>query len=367
MKIILVGTIFFFANIAIAKEKTVERKPASIKSFDGFQLDAAVESPSGISKLEVKKTIVFVHGSGPASLDEDLSAVTEPKGTSNLFFRDVSDALLKEGIATVRYNKRSFEIRKNLAADKNYAKSEEFKKYMSHPLDYYIKDCAFFVDYAHKEFPNAEIYILGHSEGTGVALNVAKEKKLVKGVALIGFTNERITTSLFEQIVYRPMSAFHDLDKNSDGFLSAEELSGSESFAKSLRDQISDLDLDGDKKISVSEYKAGNYTNLIMNDDLNVRSYILDEVQLPRPAEIIKNAQFKVLFLQGEYDNQTPSYFTKAIQLSNKMFWKKKNLKFIFFDKAGHALDPRSSISDLNYHVLPSETLIKIAKEINAI
>lgn len=364
MKSILISLLCVFASFAFAKEKEIERKPASVKSFDGFPLDAVVDLPSGYAKNDVKKLIVFVHGSGPSNLEEDLSAVTEPKGTTNFFFRDLSDALIKNGIATLRYNKRAFEVKKRIEADKNYTKSEEFKKYMGHPLDYYIKDCSFFVDYARKEFPNADIFILGHSEGTGVALNVAKEKKSVKGVALIGFSNEKITSSLFEQVVYRQINLFSDFDKNNDGFLSLDELSGTDPIAKSFRDQMSVLDLDGDKKISLAEYKAGNYSNLVLRDDLYIQSYIVDEAKLPRPSAIIKDAQFKILFLQGEYDNQTPAYFAKSIQLVNNVAWKKKNLKFVFFEKAGHTLDPRNSLGDFSYRVLPTETLSKIAKEV---
>ncbi len=225
MKSFLIIYVCLLSSVTFAKRNEIERKPASVNSFDGFPLDAVVDLPLGYGKKDVKKLVVFVHGSGPSNLDEDLSAVTEPKGTTKFFFRDVSDALTKNGIATLRYNKRAFEVKKRIEVDKNYTKSEKFKKYMGHPLDCYIKDCSFFVDYARKEFPNADIFILGHSEGTGVALNVAKEKKYVKGVALIGFSNERITSSLFEQTVYRQMNLLSNFGRNNDGFLSLDELS----------------------------------------------------------------------------------------------------------------------------------------------
>lgn len=360
---------FIFSFLAIvfsltAFSKEIGRKPASIKSFDGFPLDAVIDIPQGSNKNDVKKVVVFVHGSGPQNLDEDLSSITVPKGSTNLFFRDVADSFLRKDIATVRYNKRAYESKKRIETNPEYKNSEEFKKYAEHPLEYTIKDCAFFVDYAQKEFPNAQVFILGHSEGTGVALNVAKDKTFVKGVILIGFSNESLAVSLLEQVVYRELNHFSSLDKNKDGFLTTNELVGKDGTAKSIREQMTILDINGDKKISLSEYKAGNYSNLLVRTDLFNHSYIMDEAKLPRSSDIIKTAPFKVLFLQGEYDNQTPAYYTEAVELINKLVWKKKDLKFIYFEKSGHALDPRDNINDLNFRIVPTETLNKISKAV---
>lgn len=362
MTLVFSTMVVFISLITFAKD--IERKPANIKSFDGFSLDAVIDVPQGSNKNDVKKVVVFVHGSGPQSLDEDLSSLTVPKGNTNLFFRDLADSFLKKDVATVRYNKRAYESKKRIEANPEYKNSEEFKKYAEHPLEYTIKDCAFFVDYAQKEFPNAEVFILGHSEGTRVALNVAKDKKFVKGTILIGFSNESITGSLLEQVVYRELNRFSKLDKNKDGFLAANELHGTDESAKLIREQMAILDINSDTKISLSEYKASNYSNLIVRNDLYNHAYIMDETKLPRSSDIIKTAPFKVLFLQGEYDNQTPAYYTEAIELINKLVWKKKDLKFVYFSKAGHALDPRDNLNDLNYRVVPAETLDKVSKEV---
>jgi pimeloyl-ACP methyl ester carboxylesterase len=344
--------------------KDMARRPASMSSFDGFPLEAIIEVPKDLSRNDVKKVVVFVHGSGPQSLDEDLSLLTVPKGSTNLFFRDMAESFLKKNIATVRYNKRSYELKRRIEANPDFQKSEEFRRVSEHPLDYTIKDCAFFVDQAQKEFPNAEVFILGHSEGTRVALNVAKDKKSVKGTILIGFSNESIASSILEQVVYRELIHFYILDKNRDGFLALVELRGKAGPAKVILQQMAVLDINGDRKLSLSEYKAGNYSNLILKSELYNQSYIMDEATLPRSSDIIKGAPFKVLFLQGEYDNQTPAYYTEAIELLNKLVWKKKELKFIYFEKAGHALDPRDNVNDLNYRVVTAETLNKVSQAV---
>lgn len=349
---------------SISFSKNIERKPVSIKSFDGFNLDTLVELPNGLSKKDVKKVFIFVHGSGPQNLDEDLSSVTVPKGTTNYFFRDVADVLLKKEIVTVRYNKRSFEVKKRVEADPKYKETEEVKKFSETPLEYLIKDASNFVDYSRTEFPNAQIFILGHSEGTGIALNVAKRNKNVSGVVLIGFSNEPITSALLEQFVYRAQGYFRKLDINKDEVLDAKEIKANNDLARSISKQMEILDLNKDGTISLSEFNAGNYSNSVLHDDFYDRNYQLDFAKLPRPSTIISEAAFKVLFLQGEYDNQTPAYYAQSIDLVNRVAWKKQNLKFVFFPKAGHALDPRDSFEDINYRLVPAETLHKIAKEI---
>lgn len=336
----------------------------SVKSFDGFSLDAIIEKPQNIPDKDIKKVVVFVHGSGSQNMDEDLSEVTFPKGAKLLFFKDIADVLHKKGIATVRYNKRSYEIGRLIKKDEKFINSQYAKKYKESPLQHTLKDAEFFADYAKKRFPKADIHLLGHSEGTKVVLNATKAKAFVKGVVLIGFWNETLAASLLEQIVYRNINLFSKLDRNADGLLAESELKGDDPIAKSILSQLSTLDLNGDKKLSLSEFKAGNYLNLISSKEFDIATYARDEAKLMKPSDIIQAASIPMLFLQGEYDNQTPAFYTESIELANRLLWKKKNLKFVYFPKAGHALDPREDFYDIKYRVPPSETYEKIASEI---
>lgn len=360
-KVITLSQLILTFSIFVNAE---EQKQNFVKSFDGFKLETLVEVPSGLKKAEVKKVFVLVHGSGPQNLDEDLSEVTIPPGAKNLFFRDLSKALLEKQFAIVRYNKRSFEVSKKLKNDKNYKNTKEYKTFNKSPLDHIIKDASFFVDYAQREFPDAKVYLLGHSEGTKVSLNVLSTNKNIEGVVLIGFYNESIATAMYEQSVHRYEGLFNKLDKNLDNYLDESELSGVDPISKSLKKQLSVVDLDSDKKISLSEFNAGNYSNLVMSDNYYNSGYFVDEAKLPRSSAIIKESKKKILFLQGEYDNQTPPHFAKSIELVNKTVWKKDNLKFVYFPRAGHALDERSNSEELTYHVPSPEIFGRISSEI---
>lgn len=339
-------------------------KPRPIKSFDGFPLETLIESPTGISKKAVKKVIILLHGSGAQSYDEDLSEVTLPAGTKNYFFRDLAEVFLKNEIAVIRYNKRSYEFKKRATASPEFKTSREAKKFLEHPYEYLLKDAQHFVHLASTEFPNAKVLLLGHSEGTGVALQVARREKAVKGVALIGFSNEPITSNLLEQFVYRPRPLFDQLDKNKNIILESEELKINSDLARSFDQQMATIDLDKDGKLSLSEFQAAQYSNLILQDDFYNQNYMNDFFKLPRLATVIKEAAFSVWFFHGEYDNQTQVYQTEAIDLINRSVWKKENLKFIYFPRAGHALDPRDNLSDLTYSLTPKENIEILAKEL---
>ena len=75
---------------------------------------------------------------------------------------------------------------------------------------------------------------------------------------------------------------------------------------------------------------AGNLSNIVL-DLSSLREYRLQEAQYPRQGEVLRDAKFKVIFFQGEWDNQTPSYNAKAIDLLNRAVWKKENLNFHYF------------------------------------
>jgi pimeloyl-ACP methyl ester carboxylesterase len=336
------------------------------KSYDGFEIDASATVPPGLSDTEVKRVVVFLHGSGPQDMDEDLSSASKP-GTKNLFFVDVSNALVGKGFATVRYNKRSFEMGRRLKADPAFAESETYKSFYRKPLTGLISDARFFARWAHLRFPNARVYFLGHSEGTYIALQEAKDDPLVSGVAIIGFFANSLDTALVEQAVYRNAADFDALDKNGDGVLDESELAGDGVLQKLLRSQMAILDQNHDGKLQRSEFMAGNFANFVIDDPgSHIREYRIEQAALPRPGEIIRDAPFQISFFQGEWDNQTPSYAAKAVELLNTLRWHRPNLSFHFFPGLGHALDRRDSYRDIVFRRIDPAALNALASELDA-
>ena len=80
---------------------------------------------------------------------------------------------------------------------------------------------------------------------------------------------------------------------------------------------------------------------------------------------ILLKAEYPVAFFQGMWDNQTPAYNTMEIDAINRLKWKKSTLKFRYFEKRGHILDPRKSYYDLTYSPIDPEVLKTVASDLD--
>jgi pimeloyl-ACP methyl ester carboxylesterase len=336
-----------------------------VQSFDGYPVPVVVESPDNIAARDVQRVIVFAHGSGPQNADGDLSAVTIPADRPNLVYKDIATALRSKGFTTARFNKCSFEAREQIQKDPSYAKSKEFLAFSENTLGYFINDLKAVCANMKSRFPNAKIFILGHSEGTNLALWVMDQDP-IDGVALIGFANEKQSTLVHEQFVNRSfLNYFRPLDRNNNLKIDQSELNAKDPLAQQLKAQLAVVDLNSDGAVDLTEYNAGNYANAVLYTALYDINYATLEAKMPRPSEVIHKTKLPVLFLQGELDNQTPSYYAKGVEIANGISWKKSNLKFVYFKGKGHSLDNRSSYADLYYKKMEAKTLERLANEVD--
>ena len=348
------------ATAVVAAEREIR-----VEGADGFVLEGRLAHPEGAELEDLTRVIVLLHGSGPQSMDEDLTAVTRD-GKSNLFFKTLSDALVTRGFGVLRYHKRSYQSRLAIEADPLFVRGEVFKAFSANPLKYFIDDGAAAAARARALCPAARIYLLGHSQGTSIALWLTREVEEIAGVALIGFANPPLDTLVLEQTVYRPLGIFDEADADRDGFLSRKELARPDPLLRSLEAQMSLVDQDGDGRLARAEFMAGNYSNLLFSDLLG-SAYRVEEARRPCPADVVKELDIPVVFFQGEWDNQTPAYSALAVQLANRALWKKDNLSFHFFPKLGHALDRRDDYRDLRYDTIDAATKQVLVERLDAL
>lgn len=346
-------------SLPAAAASTEEEKRA-FKSFDGFVLNGAITRPKGLKDEAAKRVVVIIHGSGPQTMDGDFTSATKGR-KKNLMYKDVALALSKAGWVVIRYNKRGYELRKKIQADRAYLNSKEFAEAMKHPLGDIVGDALAMAKYGKQRFKQAQVYLLGHSQGTYVGLQVAHKNPFIKGVAMIGTMAASLATLSFEQIIYRSLIGCRKLDTNHDGKLSAKELAGDGKIANALKLQLPVLDTDKDNQISMDEIKAGNFSSfLAVLDAPAVRAMAKEEASLPSVRQILKKTAFKVAFFQGEWDNQTPAYQVRGIQLLNKFRWNNDKLRFWYFPKLGHALDPRERYEQVLYNPIDAKALAQL-------
>ena len=329
---------------ALATSASAGETSLAIPARGGMKLPARLASPPGA----VSKVVILIHGSGPHGMDGDLTEATRDKQPNKVFVQ-YSDALVERGFAVLRYDKRSFVWKQRITKDAKATKTKEFKTFEASPLEFFVDDAIAAVRWVRARFPKAKVVLLGVSQGTWVALQVAHRMPDVYGVGLVGFYTQSIETLTFEQVANRPIRMLAAHDKDGDGRFSRAELAAVPALA-GLVAQMAILDIDGDDHVSFDEIRGGNLVNLLGRDMFGA-GYRRYEAAQPTVQEILKGAKFKVAFFQGLLDNQTPAYHAHAIQILSQLVWKvgPDRMRFRFYPQLGHVLDRRDSIHDLAF------------------
>ena len=148
----------------------------------GYPLNGALTLPHDVSKPV--PAVVMVHGSGPSNMDEKVGKLTP--------FKDLAEGLAAHGIASLRYDKRT------------YAHAGRIKKLKGGITvkEETIEDAVLAVRLL-KDDPRIDpdqIYILGHSMGAMLAPRIDAEGADVKGLIMMAGTPYRL-----EEIVLRQL------------------------------------------------------------------------------------------------------------------------------------------------------------------
>lgn len=162
----------------------LQTKHLAVENLDGrIVLPAVFTQPAGFDTMKVRPVVVMVHGSGPCDMDETVGP--------NKPFRDLAHALAKEGIASLRYDKRT----------RVYGtKTEE----QGGPLTYdteCVDDACAAIRLARKH--GTKVYVLGHSLGGTLAPRIAERSTApVDGLIFMAGMARPFNEVLREQLDY---------------------------------------------------------------------------------------------------------------------------------------------------------------------
>ena len=128
--------------------------------------------------------VVFVHGSGSSNMDEKVGKLTP--------FKDLAEGLAKHGIASIRYDKRSFAHGFKMLKDK------------SRPItvkEETIEDAILATELLRKDsrIDPGKIFIIGHSMGGMLAPRIDAEGGDYRGLILMAGTPRKLEEVLIEQ------------------------------------------------------------------------------------------------------------------------------------------------------------------------
>ena len=163
-----------YADTLLYKEKELAIKGAK------SNLVAILTTPK---KVKIFPIVVLVHGSGPSDMDETVGA--------NKPFKDLAAGLAGQGIATIRYVKRT------LVYPGEFVGAFTVK-------DEVINDALSAIELA-KTVPGvnkAQIYLFGHSLGGMLAPRIATSSLALKGIILAAAPARKLTDLMVEQNNY---------------------------------------------------------------------------------------------------------------------------------------------------------------------
>lgn len=155
--------------------------PATVSSGE-YALLATLSMPKGSGPFPA---VVLVHGSGPNDRDESIGP--------NKPFRDLAWGLASQGIAVLRYEKRTRSHPKYYQANPYYTVKDEVTD---------DADSALALLRRTKGVNGRSIYLLGHSLGAYLAPRIAFSKKDIAGIIMLAAPTRHLEDLVVEQTRY---------------------------------------------------------------------------------------------------------------------------------------------------------------------
>ena len=147
-----------------------------------YPLNGLLTLPENIT--EPVPAVVFVHGSGSSNMDEKVGQLTP--------FKDLAEGLANKGIASIRYDKRSFAHGLKMVRDKSTIITVKEET---------IDDAILATELLKKDsrIDSHNIFIIGHSMGGMLAPRIDFEGGKYKGLIIMAGTPRKLEDVMLEQ------------------------------------------------------------------------------------------------------------------------------------------------------------------------
>ena len=240
--------------------------------------------------------VVFVHGSGSSNMDEKVGKLTP--------FKDMAEGLARHGIASIRYDKRSFAHGFKMLRDKSTVITVKEET---------IDDAILAAEILRKDtrIDSDKIFIVGHSMGGMLAPRIDAEGGNFKGLIIMAGTPRKLEEVLIEQ-TEEITSTMKGLAKIIAG-KQAQKIS-------SMFEGLYDLSNEEAKK-----KKVGGGTTL----------YYFKEMGEHAVPKYLAESQKPMLIMQGEKDFQVKA--DKDFKLYQELLKEKENVTFKLYENLSHA------------------------------
>lgn len=205
--------LIFFIFVTSIVLTSCDKKPTI---YEYVETDIVVET--GEYKLPGKLTIpeskdkvpgvIFVHGSGANDMNESIGALK--------LFEELAIKLAEKGVASIRYDKRTYAYAEQLVTKLNFTVQEEV-----------VDDAISAINILKQNEKINDIYIIGHSFGGQLAPVIANQTD-VKGVIILAGTTEHIIDVAMNQLKEQNNPYYNVYDPYDEYFRNIKEVVPSE-------------------------------------------------------------------------------------------------------------------------------------------
>lgn len=280
-------------------KSNIEEKKFVLES-DGYKLNAAY---TYINDGNAHPAVLLIAGSGPSDYDETLGTLKP--------FKDIADGLAKEGINSLRVDKRTF----------SYAAEFDIKCGIK---EEYLDDCNIAVEYLKSQNVSG-LYLLGHSLGGQIATELAASIKGIDGIILFNSSARHLADIACDQ--------YSELDPANKEVYITYATAAKSAMASSAK---------GYYYYSASDYYWVSYNQM-------------------DTAQNIADADIKTLIINSKSDKQS---FDEDIELWQALFSDSVNISICVYDDISHfgykidTTDPASIYTHVDF---PSELISNFA------
>jgi len=243
--------------------------------------------------------VVFVHGSGSSNMNEKVGKLTP--------FKDLAEGLAKHGIASVRYDKRSFAHGFKMLRDKSLQITVKEET---------IEDAILAAELLRKDtrIDSEKIFIIGHSMGGMLAPRIDSEGGNYRGLILMAGSPRKL-----EEIMMDQNNAVLNSTKGLVRWIVQKQIAKITAMFDGLY-QLSDEE--------AKKKKVGGGTTL----------YYFKEMGEHAASDYLTALEKPILIMQGEKDFQAT--VEKDFEGYKQLLSGKNNVTFRLYENLNHAFVP---------------------------
>lgn len=288
-----ISGLYFTESTDATNSPRLENDTAVTIVSGDYHLPGSLTMPEGNGPFPV---VILVHGSGPSDRNEQIGP--------NLPFLDIAEQLAQSGIATLRYDKRTYAYREEMAELTDLTVDDEV-----------IDDVAAAVAFVNslQTIDHDRIYIAGHSLGGYLIPRIAQRTPEAQGYMMLAAAARPMEDLLLEQTNY-----ILELDKETAQETKDALLEQTEATVNNIKQLTADSDLSAEQLMNVPA------------------SYWLD-LQNYNPLTQVLSIEQPLLIMQGGRDYQVTS---TDYDLWKEALKNNSNATFCYYDNLNHLFMP---------------------------